>query len=118
MKRTIRRCRGAVLAVFPIVLTLSPALASGTGPGTENPQKAWEWCIQEATQAAVWYGKLPPEQGVVDAYWTCRLDFQAALEKKPEAEDQSTFRRQIEKDHGTRVNFAQRMIELGNPHEQ
>jgi len=118
MKWTIRRYLGSVLAVSLPILTLSPALGSGTGPGTEDPLTSWEWCMQESTKAAVWHSKLPAEQGVVDAYRTCRPDFKAVLDKLPEAEAQSAFRRQIEADHAERVNFARRMIELGNPHEQ
>lgn len=118
MNRTIRRYFGAILAGFPIALPLSPVWGSGTGAGTGDPQRAWEWCMREATKAAVWYGKLPAEQGVADAYRTCRSDFKVVLEKIPEAEDQSAFRRQIEADCTERVNFARRMIELGNPHEQ
>lgn len=118
MNRTIRRYLGAVLLVFPIILPLSPALASGTGPGTDNPVTAWKWCMQESTIAAAWYGKLPAEQGVADAYRTCRPDFKVVMDTIPEVEGRTEFRRQIMADHAERVNFARRMIELGNPHEQ
>ena len=118
MNRTIRRYLGAVLLVFPIILPLSPALARGTGPGTENLQRAWDWCMQEAAKAAVWYGKLQAEQGVIDAYRTCRLGFKVVMDTTPEVEARTEFRRQIKADRAERVNFARRMIELGNPHEQ
>lgn len=118
MNRTIRRYLGAVLLIFPIILPLSPVLASGTGPGIENPQRAWDWCMQEAAKAVVWYGNLQAEQGVIDAYRTCRPDFNVAMDTILEVEGRTEFRRQIEADHAERVNFARRMIELGNPHEQ
>ena len=74
--------------------------------------------MQESTKAAVWYSKLPAEQGVVDAYRTCRPDFKVVLAQITKDEDRAAFQRQIEADHVTRVKLARQMIELGNSHEQ
>ncbi|MCA0431623.1 MAG: hypothetical protein LCH46_00025 [Proteobacteria bacterium] len=112
--------RHGVLAIaFALLSTTctmaAPALASGTGPGDDNPVAAWDWCMQEAVKSAVWNAHLEPEAAVQDAYKVCRHDFKGALMSLADDTQRNALRAQSASDHSMRVAFAKEMKEKGDP---
>jgi hypothetical protein len=96
---------------FPFLLILTlPVHAAG--PGTENPQAAWDWCMQEAIKAEVWSGDITPQAAVTAAYKACKPEYQTLLATSP---DPTKIRSETEADHSAHITFAIKMKKQDRP---
>jgi hypothetical protein len=96
------------MGILLSVLTNSLALADA-GPGDDNPEISWNYCMQEAIKAEVWSSKIAPEKVVANAYRVCRPEFKILMTSLPDDAARQAFRRKEKAYFPQHVAFAKRM---------
>jgi hypothetical protein len=98
--------RYTLLLLFCLTLPVHAA-----GPGDENPQATWDWCMQEAIKAEVWSG-IAASAAVKAAYKDCKPEYQTLLAS---SRNSAKVKSETEAGHAERISFAKKMKKRGKP---